>query len=371
MLRFRYTLAPLLLTLSCQSTQPRPVSVPAAPTAPRVSGPSASEDGEPSSVAALPANRPAADASRPSSPPPSDAVASAAAPDPGAGSTPPPAASTAPAAPTSEELALPNTPVAQPTASVTPAPAPLDEPEAIDTPEPTGSGPCATSEERLSEVLGPIVEGVVAEAIPYPTRGELVSKRREWRDCSGIFLRVSSHLAQACPAEQGRLAAPPGVGAYGPGVEVPISGQEKARGSRGLAKWFHRQGRFTPIYYDDAPNPSDVSASLKKVRNKIKVGTVLWFSRGAPTQEGGVMALFSEDHQEKNRIDHIALVTGVTRDRKGNVTKLAIVHGRSAGKDAAVTKKHFWEWPEYYRGRDQYPPFGNWTQRLVGIADIL
>ena len=128
------------------------------------------------------------------------------------------------------------------------------------------------------------------------------------------------------------LAAPPGITDYVPGGENTIPGGAKARDSRGLGKWYHEQGRFTPIYYDDVMG--DIAAApqgLIELRNTIKPGSVLWFARQQPTSEAGLDGLFVRGTTGAH-INHMGTVRAVTRDEDGNIIGFEMYHGRREGK---------------------------------------
>ncbi len=227
---------------------------------------------------------------------------------------------------------------------------------------------CGGQVRDLEAVLSPIVSKMVAQKIPYAQ-----APANEWRDCSGNFLRLTSYLAAACPEQQANLVAPAGIRDYRPGRNnvAPNGGQVEARTTRALAKWYYEQGNFTPVFYDGATKATDVPASLKAIRNRVRPGAVLWFSRGAPKSAGGVKALFNRN-RAGTHINHMATVTKVERDAKGDVVRFEMYHGRSKGKRATVTTNHYWDWPESLtKGGKAYPAFGYWSQRVVGIATVV
>lgn len=227
---------------------------------------------------------------------------------------------------------------------------------------------CRNRVQDLGAVLSPIVSKMVAQKIPYAQ-----TPAEEWRDCSGNFLRVSSYLAAACPEQRAHLVAPAGIRDYRRGRNnvAPNGGKVAARTTRALAKWYYKRGHFIPVFYDGAQNLTDIPRSLKAVRNRIRPGAVLWFSRGAPKSAGGIDALFKRN-SAGTHINHMGIVTQVERDRAGNVIRYRMYHGRSSGKKAAVTTHHYWVWPRAFtKGGKAYPSFGYWNQRLVGFATVV
>lgn len=226
----------------------------------------------------------------------------------------------------------------------------------------------------FADLLQPIVNKMVAQKIPYSQ-----DPADEWRDCSGNFLRLSSYVAGRCPNLAVSLAAPAGIKDYDPArTRNRAPGGARARTTRQLAQWYHAQNRFIPIYYDDARSISSAPADLRAVRAQVQPGTVLWFAKRAPKKPQPVSALF--DPQSAGRIVHMATVTAVRRDaRTGLVTGFEMYHGRNTRHPGMVTKQHHWDWPASYLKLNNddpsddraYPPFGNWSQFLVGIAPLV
>lgn len=224
----------------------------------------------------------------------------------------------------------------------------------------------------LGTTVNSIVDRLTEQKIPYVLASD-TDRIGEWRDCSGIFLRFSSALAAACPALESQLAASAGVKAYAPGQANRVEGVTTPgqRSTRTIAQWYHKQGSFTPVVYPSprdgaaATTPADVEA-LAEIRDGIKVGTVLWFSRHKPQKNEDIQALFDR------HINHMGIVTKiVTDDDTGQLKSYEMFHGHGdAGNPAKTTEKHYWKWPEYYRNSEQYPPLGYWNQYLVGIAPV-
>ena len=211
----------------------------------------------------------------------------------------------------------------------------------------------------IAKLLDPIVKDMVSQKILYSPEPS------EWRDCSGNFLRLSSYIAARCPDRADSLVASAGIERYRRGVRNKLPGVIKARSSRDIARWYHKQNRFTPIYYDDAPSKGKPSSSLRANRHRIKVGTVLWFSRKAPKSASGIDNVFKH-------INHMAVVTDVKYNSRGELVKYKMYHGRNKGKLATVTEEHFWAWPLAYLSRgSEYPPLGYWSQYLVGVGRLL
>ncbi len=234
-------------------------------------------------------------------------------------------------------------------------PTPLPTPIPISNRDPVN--PVSSSEECD---IGSAIDWMKSQKITYAQ-----SPRDEWRDCSGNFLRLSSRIASVCPNVQ--LVAPPGVSEYMVGGNNKRPGKAEARTTRGIAKWYDQKGMFVPVYYD-ATDISDAPANLQEVRNRIKPGSVLWFSFKKPLAANGKKALYNES---TGMIGHMATIYSVKKDLDGNVVEWKMYHGERAGKDNNITT-HWWDWPAKYTSRGQeYPPGGYWKQRIVGFSESL
>ena len=228
---------------------------------------------------------------------------------------------------------------------------------------------CGGETRSMAEVLLPITARMEAQNIPYKRSQEPVD---EWRDCSGNFLRLSSYVASACAGNDDHLAAPPGVTDYTPDGDNKAPQNKGARSSRGIGKWYHDQGRFIPIFYDDVTDITQPPQDLIDKRNLIKPGAVLWYSRGMPTRLDGLDSLWISNTRNL-QINHMGTVTEVERDEDGNVIRYTIYHGHGRdGNPASVTRNHYWVWPKTFtKEGSAYPPFGYWAQYLVGIGTLL
>ncbi len=219
---------------------------------------------------------------------------------------------------------------------------------------------CKNKTVDLEKILTPIISNLKTQKIPYAQ-----FPSNEWRDCSGNFLRLCSYVVNRCPDQSKNLPAMAGIKDYKAGRSNQAPGKPKARSTKDIAKWYYAQGNFTPIFYDAKSAISKPSADLKKYRNQIRVGTVLWFSHTRPTKSNSISTLLS-------KINHMATVASVNKDTKGNVVQFTMYHGRNKGKVATVTKEQYWNWPnKFLQGNKQYPPMGYWSQYLVGFASLL
>lgn len=209
--------------------------------------------------------------------------------------------------------------------------------------------------------IGSAINWMAAQTIDYTS-----TPADEWRDCSGNFLRLSSRIATICPGVE--LAAPAGISKFVKNGINKRPGVAQARTTRGLAEWYDQKGLFTPIYYDNTPTQNSPPA-LQAVRNRIKPGSVLWFSRKKPQSEAGKAALYDE---ATGMINHMGTVVSVKRDEQGNVIDWTMYHGQNKHKNNGITQ-HWWTWPAQYTrgGTRTYPPGGYWDQRIVGFADSI
>ncbi|MFK7997215.1 MAG: hypothetical protein AB8B87_23995 [Granulosicoccus sp.] len=189
------------------------------------------------------------------------------------------------------------------------------------------------------------------------------SPNSEWRDCSGNFLRLSSHIAEQCDVE---LVAPRGVRKYVDGGDNERPGRAAARTTRGIAKWYDEQGKFVPVFYDGTVDLTEAPGALIAIRNKIKTGSVLWFSFEKPLAEIKKEGLFKE---VGGLINHMATVTSVEKDDNGDVIAWYMYHGINGKKNNDITPQ-WWTYPTVF-GDKKYPPGGYWGQRLVGFAESI
>lgn len=207
--------------------------------------------------------------------------------------------------------------------------------------------------------IGPSIEWMASQTIIYTQ-----DPSDEWRDCSGNFLRLSSHISEICDVD---LVAPPGVSKYVDVGSYQTPGNEEARTTRGIAEWYDQKNAFVPIFYDGV-DITEAPEALKAIREKIKPGAVLWFSQRKPLATDGKEGLYRE---VGGAIGHMGTVTSVERDANGRVTGWDMYHGQNSRKHNGITS-HWWDWPEMYTSRGQeYPPGGYWNQRIVGFAESL
>lgn len=215
----------------------------------------------------------------------------------------------------------------------------------------------------MSKVLTPVVESLIKQNIPYPDN--VRKQASEWRDCSGIFLRTSSVLASSCPDQKEQFIAPPGLPDFNPSTSnvVPAAFKDTPRSTKHIAHWYNDRGRFTPVYYTPFAKKDHAPATLVENRNKIIPGSILWFSKRKPTERKGLKKLISN-------INHMGIVTSVRTDEAGNIVEYEMFHGRNKRVAASITSNHLWDMNQKYK-KGKYPPFGFWSQYLVGISHLL
>jgi len=220
----------------------------------------------------------------------------------------------------------------------------------------------------LSSLVVPITEKMAKTEIPY-TQSQQGGD--QLRDCSGNFLRVSSHVAGQCKDAAQYLAASEGVVDWipGGGSKNVFKGTLRewteedgtrymSRTSRDTARWYNKQGIFHPISTNDD--------SLERFRNQIKPGMVIWFGRHGQsyTASSGKEKLYAP----KIGIVHMGVVHSVQRDEAtGDVVSYKMYHGRRPDPkafDNSITE-HMWEpW-------GTQPRLGNGPDPVVGWAPLL
>jgi hypothetical protein len=206
----------------------------------------------------------------------------------------------------------------------------------------------------LADLLPSIADSIARQHIPYS-----LSDPDEWRDCSGVFLRLSSYVAGVCPSERAHLAAPAGVSAYVAGASNVLGLRPAARSSRDLARWYQDEGRFVALEY---PPGQSLRATLDRYRYLIKPGSVLWFARRpSGTEEPRRLFVKTEDAG----IRHVGTVVATERDEDGRVVQYSMYHAGNTGRDATVTDEHRFE------PTGGGPPFGNGDDYLVAIGTLL
>ncbi len=217
------------------------------------------------------------------------------------------------------------------TETSTPTPPPTPDPEPTPEPGPTPApapGPatssanlCFSDDDKLSLQLTLFAEKMEKDAIMYNSI--------KLSDCSGIFHRTAQFVGSKCDRYQ-----------------------YVARDSRSLAKWYHDNNNLVII--NDA----------KSKRNLIKPGSVMFFGKTGKKYQPTVEQVTAP--YPNGIIQHIGVVTEVTKDDTGDVTGYVMFHGRRPGVTAKRSHYHKIKPPKL-----GFPVLGNWEQQWVGVANIM
>jgi len=180
------------------------------------------------------------------------------------------------------------------------------------------------------EELAAFLEHYAAEIESEPDEWMYSNKASDFKDCSGMFIRLCEALSEAtCD------------GYLFPGRSF--------HSSRALAAWYHRQEELQLV------------TKPKKSIDLIQVGQVMFYGRpGTKTPKRMTVDMLSGATQP-GLVGHIGVVVGVDRTEEGELLAYTLYHGRSSGKAAArsVIRK------------SQNPDFGNWGQPWLAVSPIL
>lgn len=193
------------------------------------------------------------------------------------------------------------------------------------------------SDDKIGSVLSLVSENLEAKRLAY------ISTKMQ--DCSGIFHQLKDSLQQRLPG----LAQ--GVGSF----QYPSPMQ--ARSSRQIADWYHKNNNLLIV--------EDAMAS----RNSIRPGSVMFYGKsGKKFSDIDIDMLTDRNNNftSNGAIQHIAVVTTVKTDENGNVIEYTIMHGRNKSVHASRSGSKA---VQSLRTKG-LPPFGNWKQQLVAIANI-
>lgn len=235
---------------------------------------------------------------------------------------------------------------------------------------------CDGKNVKLENIVGPAINNMLTQGNPQPATEpkiwEKVSPEPGIRytqvpslalqDCSGSFLRVVSQVAASCPEHEAKLPIDAGVPAYSKATDGTTvdAGMIRARTTQSTAQWYKDNGLFTPVYCDG--NYMSFTADLKAAEKLLHPGAVVWYGKGesCSTKDAGETALI-------NNINHMGTVLSVERNDAGEVQSYKIYHGRNKGKGSGINTLE----REYQGSSKVVPPFGNWTEPVVGIAPIV
>lgn len=148
-------------------------------------------------------------------------------------------------------------------------------------------------------------------------------------DCSGMFHRMVLAVKDFCPAYQYPEA-------------------DEARDTRALARWYYDNNNLVIV--------QDAAAS----GHLIRPGSVMFFGNS----EVKYTNITIDKIAVRGGIEHMGTVVEVEKDRDGNVIGYTMFHGRNPRKPAGNTKH------KLKNSNRKVPPFGNWTQQWVAVANI-
>ena len=183
--------------------------------------------------------------------------------------------------------------------------------------------PCKGLSEEVSQAVIAISENLSAQQLAYNSL--------PFTDCSGIFHRVLDSLKQRCPEQK-----------------FP---DKSYRSSRALARWYHEQGTLSLVH-----NPLQMS-------ERLRPGAVVFFGR---IEAGSEASLTIESLTQSGGINHVGVVTSVSKDASGTIQNYQMFHGLRPGKVAKITTYH-----NRTPTRETYPPYGNGNQAWVAVAPIV
>jgi len=191
------------------------------------------------------------------------------------------------------------------------------------------------SDKKIGEVLTSIAENLEAKRLVYD--GSLM------QDCSGIYHQMKDSLQSRLPA----------LG----GAEYQYPSSKNVRNTRQIADWFYKNNNLLIV--------EDAVAS----KNSIRPGSVMFYGKSNKTFTGIDIDMLTDrdnNYTPNGAIMHIAVVTAVTTDKEGNVVDYTIMHGRNPKRHASRTGSK----EVQSNNTKGLPPFGNWSQQLVAIANI-
>jgi hypothetical protein len=193
------------------------------------------------------------------------------------------------------------------------------------------------SDQKISSVLETISENLEKKRLPY------ISSLSQ--DCSGIFHQIKDSL-------QARLVA------LRTSAEYHYPKYKKDRNSRQIADWYWENDNLMIV--------EDAVAS----RNSIRPGAVMFFGKSNKKYKNMTIEQLTDknnNYTSNGIIGHVAVVTSVKTDEDNNVIEYTMMHGRNPRRHASRTGSK-----EVQSKRTKgLPPFGNWSQQWVAIANIV
>lgn len=155
-------------------------------------------------------------------------------------------------------------------------------------------------------------------------------------DCSGIFHQVLDGMRDECP-----------------NVSLPTI--DEARSSRHIAGWYEENGNFKIIR--DPKSQGDL----------IKPGMVMFYGHAKRAALYNYQTMTIDTLTARGTgINHVAIVTEVTRDENGVLQSYVMFHGKNVGKPAGTTISRM-----TYDDHPELPVYGNWGEPWLAIAQVL
>ncbi|NRB48373.1 MAG: hypothetical protein HRU41_11925 [Saprospiraceae bacterium] len=192
---------------------------------------------------------------------------------------------------------------------------------------PTGQkNECLQNEKSLEKVLNAYAASIEAE----PDRWMYSNTASDFKDCSGMFIRLCEHLAaQFCKA-----------------YRFP---DRKYHSTRDLAYWYAKEGNLRLVR--DPESSQDL----------IQVGQVMFYGKSKKKIPKKFKLEDLTAPYPNSLLAHMGIVVAVNRDEYGKVKSYTLYHGRSSGKPASRSIIR----------SSQNPDFGNWGQPWLATASIL
>lgn len=182
-------------------------------------------------------------------------------------------------------------------------------------------------EDQLGNVLTDYSKKLEAQKIMYSQKPP-----EALRDCSGIFFRLTQHVAKSC-------------------AEYVYPNPKNTRNTKMLSKWFYKHGNLVIV--------KDAS----KILEKLKPGSVMFYGKSGRKYSPNDLTI--DVISSSKGISHMGVVTELLKDESGKVIGYKLMHGRSTGKPAKRTLHY--EKPPH----GGFSGLGHWQQQLVAIANIM
>jgi hypothetical protein len=193
------------------------------------------------------------------------------------------------------------------------------------------------SDKKIGETLTAIAENLEDKKLVYNSK--------LMQDCSGIFHQMKDSLQKRIPVLskiQGKFQYP---------------SSKNIRNTRQIADWYFKNNNL--LIVEDA----------MAARNSIRPGAVMFYGKSNKKFTNIDIDMLTDrdnNYTSNGAIMHIAVVTAVTTDEEGNVINYTIMHGRNPRNHASRTGSKAVQ----SKRTKGLPPFGNWSQQLVAIANI-